>query len=201
VRHCRGIASGATPFAAFVTGGNLIFSSAQYGSEDILRYIYEQSGAKWRIHVDSRKFGDYLCSDGLGDCTDSDPNHAQWIHACSWDSWGEKKRPKKSKQFYLREIPCQSGKPFEVCQIRPSAMYFSKEKMGELDDNKVMRHVGGQFYRVCYSCHSSLTELLEFCRYFKPKKVVPCALPRGMSSDDVRLFLTDLLHFIFKQTS
>lgn len=57
---------------------------AQYGSEGILRHIYEQSNAKWRIHVNSGKFQDYLCSDDLGDCTDNDPKEAQWIHACSW---------------------------------------------------------------------------------------------------------------------
>ena len=51
----------------------LLHLPAQYGSEAILRHIYEMSGAKWRIHVDPGKFNDYLCSDDLGDCTDADP--------------------------------------------------------------------------------------------------------------------------------
>ena len=44
----------------------LLHLPAQYGSEAILCHIYEMSGAKWRIHVDPRKFNDYLCSEDLG---------------------------------------------------------------------------------------------------------------------------------------
>ena len=92
---------------------------AQYGSEAILRHIYEMSGAKWRIHVDPRKFGDYLCSDDLGDCTDSDPDLAQWIHACSWDKGDDDRRAARKKRsgahkFFPREIPCQGNKKYEV---------------------------------------------------------------------------------------
>ncbi len=150
--------------------------------------------------MDKSKFGDYLSSDDLGDCTDGDAKNAEWIHACSWErsADGKKKRPKKSGQLFLREIPCQSGRTFEVCQIRPSAMYFDRERLAELakqgvatsgteDKNiGVMKNDGGQYYRVCYSSHSSLTELMEFVRHFKPQKIVPCVQPRGMTLDQVR---------------
>lgn len=147
--------------------------SAQYGSEAILRDIYEKSGAKWRIHVSQKKFQEYLCTDDLGDCTDSDFTSAQWIHACSW----REEKTRKSKEYFIREIPCQDG-PFEVCQIRPSAMYFRKERLNELED-KVVKCIGGQSYRVCYSCHSSMAELLDFVKHFQPRKVVPTVIPPG----------------------
>ena len=105
---------------------------AQYGSEAILRHIYEMSGAKWRIHVDPRKFNGYLCSDDLGDCTDADPELAQWIHACSWDKGdydqkAARKKKSSAQKFFPREIPCQRDKTYEVRQIKPSAMFFSRE--------------------------------------------------------------------------
>jgi hypothetical protein len=51
----------------------MVTVSAQYGSEAILRDIYERSGCRWKIHVSQKKFTDYLCSEDLGGCTDSDP--------------------------------------------------------------------------------------------------------------------------------
>ena len=50
-----------------------IFLLAQYGSEAILRDIYERSGSRLKIHVSQKKFEDYLCSEDLGGCTESDP--------------------------------------------------------------------------------------------------------------------------------
>ena len=76
-------------------------------------------------------------------------------------------------------------------------MFFSRERIAykskgnngdedEEDGGGVRWHVGGQYYRVCYSCHSSLTELMEFVKYFKPKKVHPSVKPPGMNLDEVR---------------
>ena len=166
----------------------LLHLPAQYGSEAILCHIYEMSSTKWRIHVDPRKFNDYLCSDDLGDCTDADPELAQWIHACSWDKGDDdqkaaRKNKSSAQKFFPCEIPCQREKTYEIQQIKPSAMFFSRERIAykskenngdeDEEDGGVRWHVGGQYYRVCYSCHSSLTELMEFVKYFKPKKVHP----------------------------
>ena len=156
---------------------------AQYGSEAILRYIYEQSSSKWKIHVSQGKFNEYLCIEDLGQCTSPDPEEAQWIHACSWNNTMSSNRNSSSKEESLRMIPCQEG-PFEVCQIRPSAMYFKTSRL-ERSENKVVKCVGGQSYRVCYSSHSSLTELKAFVNYFKPILVFPCALPKEMTHQDV----------------
>ena len=149
---------------------------AQYGSEAILRNIYEQSSNKWKIHVSERKFHEYLCTDDLGACTHSDPNVAQWIHACSWNrNSNEKKSP--------GSISCQDGN-FEICHIRPSAMYFKTSRLKRSED-KVIKCIGDKSYRVCYSSHSSLTELQHFVNYIKPNLIFPCALPKGMTHQDV----------------
>ena len=62
----------------------------------------------------------------------------------------------------MNRLPCQKDTPFEVLQIRPSAMYFKKDRI-----DKVIKCVGGESYRVCYSCHSSLSELKDFVKYFQ----------------------------------
>ncbi len=148
---------------------------AQYGSEAILKHIYEQSRLKWRIHVSDSKFQEYLCVDELGDCTDSDARVAQWVHACAWKGG-------KRQQQCSKTLPCQQG-PFEVRQIKPSAMYFSQQRMSAYD--KVVKCVGGQSYRVCYSCHSSLAELMEFVEHFRPQTIIPCVVPAGSSYQKV----------------
>ena len=157
---------------------------AQLGSEAILRHIYEQSNNKWKIHIGHQKFEEYLCTDDLGNCTASDPNEAQWIHACSWRT--EKKFRTQANQ---REIPCQDG-PFEVLHIRPSAMHFKTDK--ETKDDVIQR-VGGDSYRVCYSCHSSLNELKAFVEYFQPKKIFPCVIPKGMTARKVLSLLIPVM--------
>ena len=161
---------------------------AQFGSEAILRYIYEQSSNKWKIHVSQGKFDEYLCIEDLGECTNSNPEEAQWIHACSWHNFTSGNKSNCSREESSRMIPCQEG-PFEVCQIRPSAMYFKTSRLERVDD-KVVKCVGGQSYRVCYSSHSSLTELQEFVNYFRPKLIFPCALPKGMTHQDVLKLLS-----------
>jgi len=43
---------------------------------------------------------------------------AEWIHACSWVD-------ENHRSDVHRSIPCQDG-PFEVCRIRPCALFFSQ---------------------------------------------------------------------------
>ena len=155
---------------------------AQYGSEAILRHIYEQSSKKWKIHVSQGKYDEYLCTDDLEACTSCDPAEAQWIHACSWKAFSNHANNKTAK-YFSRSIPCQDG-PFEFCHIRPSAMYFRTSCMDKYED-KVVKCIGGESYRVCYSAHSSLSELRKFVDYLKPNIVFPCVLPKGMTHQDV----------------
>jgi len=145
---------------------------AQFGSEAILKRIFENSGNKWKIHVGTKKFAEYLCTEDLGNCTSSDTSEAQWVHACSWEF---RHHNSSSKERLINRLPCQGETPFEVLDIRPSAMWFKKELA-----QQVIKCTGGDSYRVCYSCHSSLTELRQFVAYFQPKRVTPCVIPRGL---------------------
>lgn len=157
---------------------------AQYGSEAILRDIYERSGHRWKIHADPKKYESYMCSEDLGGCMDSDPVKAEWIHACSWKG--------DSANRFSNRIPCQEG-VFEVCRIRPSAMFFSQDRLPKTAGDPPVKCEGGNVYRVCYSCHSSLTELRLFVKYFQPKKIIPCDMPKDMSCDEVCRLLNSAL--------
>ena len=95
---------------------------AKYGYEGILNNIYQRSRNCWRVHVNQPRFSEYLCSSELSSCTSDSPNQAQWLHACQTGRSGN--------QPMLKTLPCQSG-DFEVCQIRPSAMFFTQTKMAE----------------------------------------------------------------------
>ncbi|QQP41581.1 Uncharacterized protein FKW44_016000 [Caligus rogercresseyi] len=138
------------------------FTATQYGSERILREIFERSGCHWRIHVSQRKFQDYLCSDELGDCTTTDPSAGEWIHACSW----------------------QDEEVIKASRVKPSALYFRNTE-GDEESMSFVKQTRKQTFRVCYSSHSSMDELLEFVQYFRPKKIIPCVVPPGMTRSQV----------------
>lgn len=166
---------------------------ARYGYEGILRHVYSKSRNHWKVHVDVSKWSDYLCTTELSSCTEPDSGLAQWIHACGRPRHQDEKNHNKP---LLKSLPCQAGE-FEVCQIKPSAMYFTKKKMECLaqagQDSVVSVSQGGSNYRVCYSCHSSLTELRVFVQHFSPQKITPCAIPPNSSRGEVGRILADFL--------
>ena len=41
------------------------------------------------------------------------------------------------------------------------------------------------FHRVCYSCHSSYTEIRHFIYYLKPRKVLPNVIPSNETREKV----------------
>ena len=152
----------------------LLRLAAQYGSEAILNSIYERSETKWKVHVNKEKLGDYLCTEDLSNSVDDKFDQAQWIHAFCWS-----KEDKKENKSHRRDLPCNKNEPFTVRQIKPSAMFFTKEK---LEKHGINCHEGGEFHRVCYSCHSSLEELQEFVKYFQPASICPIVLPPKCSN-------------------
>ena len=157
----------------------------RFGSESILQKIYQKSLNKWRVHVSGPNLPNYLCSSSISTCTDTDASKAPWIHAC-----------KRNKKLYQKSLPCQAGE-FEVCQIKPNAAYFSQSKMAELEgegqDPGLSVSHGGTSYRVCYSNHSSLTEIEHFVRYLRPQQITPCAMPFRSTKEDLQNILASFL--------
>jgi len=168
----------------------LLTLPARYGYERILQNIYKKSMKQWRVHINEDKFEEYLCTNELAECAEPDHSRAQWIHACT--TWEKGSRG----QALRRTLPCQPGE-FEVCQIKPSAAFFTKERMNSLSkadlDPGLSLSQGVNYYRVCYSAHSSLTELRDFVMYFSPKKIVPCAIPRNSSRKEVANLLESFM--------
>jgi len=164
---------------------------AKYGYEGILNNIYQKSRNCWRVHVNPSKFSEYLCSSELSSCTADVQHKAEWLHACQTGK-------RSGNQPMLKSLPCQSG-DFEVCQIRPSAMFFTQKKMAEQvaagHDRVVSVSQGGSNYRVCYSTHSSMDELERFVRHFAEDKttITPCAIPVNSTREDVKRILASWL--------
>ena len=63
-------------------------------------------------------------------------------------------------------------------------MFFTQSKLAKARENTTYEE-HNEFYRVCFSAHSSLDELLEFVNYFKPHSIVPIAKPKHLSSKEV----------------
>merc|ERR1719232_1680044 len=164
----------------------------RYGYETIIQHVHRKSLNKWQVHVTPHSLSEHLCSAALLGCVNTDPGAAQWVHACT----GSHDRRGSVNQPLLKTLPCQPG-DFEVCQIKPSTMYFTQSKMAALEsaghDRLVSVSQGGSNYRVCYSNHASLTELEQFVRYFAPLQITPCAIPPNSSREEVRDILASFL--------
>jgi hypothetical protein len=81
-----------------------------------------------------------------------------------------------------------AGKSFrrispKICNHRFLAM---QDRLPKSADEPPIKCEGGNFFRVCYSSHSSLTELQTFVRYLQPKKVFPCDGPKDTKYEEVR---------------
>ena len=141
-----------------------------------------------QVHVRESSLTEHLCGSVLAGCVSTDPCLAPWLHACL---------PQRSvNQPLLKQLPCQPA-DLEVCQIKPSTMYFTQAKMSGLQaagqDRLVSVSQGGSNYRVCYSNHASLSELETFVRHFSPVQITPCAIPPNSSKEEVREILTSFL--------
>ena len=77
------------------------------------------------------------------------------------------------------KLPCgfvpSDGQELNVRSIRPSTMFFT---MGHSDVQPDSLHVAGRhLHRVCYSFHSSYSEVRDIVMYLKPKRIVPNVKP------------------------
>ena len=161
----------------------LLHCPARYGYENILRQIFERSDHRWPVHVSSAKFNTYLCHDVLSDSTDSDSSIAQFVHACF------PRGPPAKVENCSNYLPCMKdtqglARTILVLHIKPSAMYFTSDKLDNVSCNVSGRSKDCQNWRVCYSTHSSYSELKQFVTQFPAKKIIPTVVPRKVAEEE-----------------
>lgn len=139
-------------------GKNYIVSlktTARYGSEYLFKEIYDQ--LKQKIHVNDSEIINYRYIPELDHCVTNNGQQLQ-IHGCYM--YGNN---------FSEHLSCRQIENNEYLRIiRPTAIHwknwqqnnliYSKEKMSEI-------------YRVCYSSHSSYSEIKDFLEYLKPKSI------------------------------
>lgn len=159
---------------------------ARYGYEFMLQSIAEQCSQK--IHVAQDTFHDYQYMPTFdGFFRHDEPRLNERIHLCSsvdakyrWDS---------------QSLACQpmvEAKNIRI--IRPTAMRWQ----GYQNDDSIVsehEHISNIYY-VCYSNHSSYTELVDLLEYLQPKTVRLNVLP---ADNDKRKSMHDCLKDILKK--
>ena len=70
-------------------------------------------------------------------------------------------------------------------QDGPSAMFFAKNDEG-IEPSELVKVITPTEIRVCYSTHSSYSEIIELVKKVNPRKVIPCVVPPGSSLQEVQ---------------
>ena len=93
-------------------------------------------------------------------------------------------------------VPCKEQHDADkILAILPTTMYFTQFKNLTLD--KIVKCVGNNFYRACYSFHSSYTEVKDLISYLNPDKVFAnVKAPTDSSLNVVSLCVTKVIYYI-----
>jgi len=165
------------------------FFSARVGYEQIYRSLYD--GLGMRVHVEQSQYEFFSCLPIIQECLTMDPTTTR-LHAC------------RTSSNYTE--PCSlfrnCDKPIRILL---SIMWFTEqiaasellveyhEYHSNFDQNLSKRCLGYQDYghensdiiyrdkylnyRLCYSLHSSFSEIIDVLKTLKPKRVTPIAAP------------------------
>uniref|UniRef100_A0A8C4QCR2 Protein artemis n=1 Tax=Eptatretus burgeri TaxID=7764 RepID=A0A8C4QCR2_EPTBU len=83
--------------------------------------------------------------------------------------------------------PC--GAAGRVLTIKPTTMWFALHSKEDL-----LVRIEDDFYRACYSFHSSYSELQDFVSYFNPVNIYPNVIPPGSTAKEVQERLLSFCH-------
>lgn len=74
----------------------------------------------------------------------------------------------------------------EVLRIKLSAMWFTQHNSisDVIFESKRLKN----YYRVCYSMHSSCSEIVDCVEYLQPETIVPLVIPINSSPEQVCKF-------------
>lgn len=134
-----------------------IQNSANYGSEYLFIEIYKK--VKMPIHVRDEVYKNYICIPEMENIVTLNEKMTQIHSSCI-------KHGKICKDDLVRIII-------------PTAFFWTKIHSKE----KCIENKGK--YRVCYSCHSSYSEIIEFLDFIQPKEIYPCVIPETNAEQEI----------------
>lgn len=138
---------------------------ANYGYEHVLVQISQHFEQK--THSCGIASEDYLFVPEFDAHIDSNQHLCGRIHLCP---------PGKSKNWFSKEIACLPDLDEKhVCIIRPTAMKWTNFQ--KFDQNYAPHEAIENVYFVCYSNHSSYSEIKDVIHYLKPNAVKLNVLP------------------------
>ncbi|GBN77869.1 Protein artemis, partial [Araneus ventricosus] len=142
-----------------------LICSAKYNYEFVFVELFKKFHQK--IHISEERLRQYRGIKIIEDAVTTVETESR-IHAC-------KKDKKNGETFYVIAAPCgyytEDGKPIKVKYIKLCAMSF---KHGAADGGKLQMYISkDKMHKVCFSTHSSLSEVRDLVSYLKPKIVYP----------------------------
>ncbi|CAF4598084.1 unnamed protein product [Rotaria sp. Silwood1] len=175
--------------------------SARVGYEQIFRALYDSLGM--RVHVEQSQYDFFACLPIIQECLTTDSTTTR-LHAC---------RTASSNYTQPCSLFRNCDKPIRILL---SIMWFTEqiaasellveyhEYHSNFDQNLSKRCIGYQDYgnesadvtfqdtylnyRLCYSLHSSFSEIIDVLKTLKPKRVTPIAAPLTTLMTTKRLF-------------
>ncbi|PVD24277.1 hypothetical protein C0Q70_14748 [Pomacea canaliculata] len=158
-----------------------ISSKTRYGHEPLLVHLAKETNTQ--IHVEESKFTIYEQIAELKGFFTTNPSAR--IHACTW----------KIREDARSSLPCdyrplpQKDNSSEVTSstvpsvlvVRPSTMWFTAEPK-RLQELVASPNSTGGMHRVCYSFHSSYSEVRDLVSLLQPRQVFPNVLPASDST-------------------
>ncbi|CAF0924060.1 unnamed protein product [Rotaria sordida] len=186
--------------------------SARVGYEQIFRALYDSLGM--RVHVEQSQYEFFACLPIIQECLTTDPTITR-LHAC---------RTASSNYTQPCSLFRNCDKPIRIFL---SIMWFTEqisasellveyhEYHSNFDQNLSKRCIGYQDYgnentditfqdtylnyRLCYSLHSSFSEIIDVLKTLKPKCVTPIAVPLASLLTTKRLF--QIIDYFIKDQS
>ncbi|KAH9504835.1 Protein artemis [Bulinus truncatus] len=125
-----------------------------------------------KIHVPDWKVNIYNQIPELAGYFTSDPLKSR-IHSCTFNAYS---LPRKKQPCSLVTM---EGQQYQVYNIRPSTMWFTAQKKSLMDQENIVATSANPegINRICYTMHSSYSEIRDLVSFLQPTHVMPTVLP------------------------
>ncbi|CAF0742771.1 unnamed protein product [Didymodactylos carnosus] len=187
------------------TISNIYFkTSARTGYEQCYRQMYDE--LKMKIHVEQSQFDFYACLPSIQECLTTDPFNTR-LHACRTSAsnfaqpcafFKNCEKPIRvllSIMWFAEQIAADKllveyhkyHSNFENSQSSSKKYFLGYEDYGGegVDVSYSDKYLT---YRLCYSLHSSFSEIIDVLKTLRPKSVVPIAAPPVSQLSTKKLF-------------